>query len=561
MRLGVRGVQNYDERVQRSRYGAAAFKRVRSRRERLSTALCLLAGATMACAVTGARAKARGVGLDAASPARSAEEASHQELAASHLLSGKKSARLGDDAAAIRWCDEGLALPGVPDDLTFELRRVLVSALARGGSARRALGLLSAIANDDRLPTVELRGARAAALDRLGGAAAAAEALAEWRAVLGDATVEASYAEGRLRARLEALSLEQASALAGSAAGGDARACFALRAGVTVAGSYPGWVDRCQNRPRVVGVSLPRSGRLAGLASEHLAAVSVAVALLSVEREVEVFFEDSGSTEASAVAASRRLLQRGAGWLVGPIMPAQIRATAEIGANVVIPGEARRGGVGVAQSLSVRLATLVDEAERRGLRELFVLAPDNAYGRGVEALIANANLGSSGGRDGGDLSISMIKIDEGGADLSSKIDGLMRRLRPSSGVLIADALARVAFVVRQIRRREREGTRVVIYTTSEGLGPAVLARAASAMEGDVFAPMVGPALDVRGFDAAFELQEGRPPTDQARLVFRALALAWAGGERGGAAGLDISSSPPLYVMKGGVLVPLAAQAP
>lgn len=514
----------------------------------------------MACAVTDARAEARRVqhGQDKARRGPeipSGTEMSPREAAASRLLWARKSARLGDDAAAILWCEEGLSLSGAPDDLRFELQRELATSLARGGSARRALGLLRAIGNDDRLPTVELRGARAVALDRLGPTAEAAEALAEWRAVLADASVEASYAQRRLRARLEMLTLSEASGLANSASGSDARVCFSLRAGLAVTDAVPAWVHQCQNRPQTVGVSLPRSGRLAGLGSEHLAAVSVAVRLLSAEREVQVLFEDSGSSEESSVSAARRLLQRGAEWLVGPIAPSQIRATAAIGANVAIPGETRSGGVGVAQSLSARLLILVNEAERRGLRQLFVVTPDNAYGKGVEALLAKAS------RGGDEIAFTVVTIDPDGAELSSTLDKLMRKMTPSSGVLIADALARVAFVARQIRRREPEGVRVPIYTTSEGLGPAVRARAASAMEGDVFAPMVGPAPDVRRFDAAFERQEGRPPTDQARLVFRALALAWAGGERGPETKMDTSTSPGVYVMEGGVLVPVAAQTP
>ena len=527
--------------------------------QRALLSLCLLVGASTACAA-GAQARGRrgqvegpqgssGPGTDVA------EQVDAVAVATSRLRWAQTSARLGDDDAAIRWCEEGLAAPGVPDELVFELQRRLASALARGGNAQRALELLSAIANDDRLPTVELRGARAAALDRGGPAAEAARALAEWRAVLNDATVEASYAEARLRARLDGLQAEELSSLADSTSGSDVGACFASRAGREAPRPAPAWVDRCQSRPRVVGVSLPRSGRLAGLGSEHLAAVSVTVRLLSSAREVQVLFEDSGSTAKSALVASRRLLQRGADWLVGPIAPAQVRAAAQIGAKVAIPGEARRGGEGVAPSLSRRLSTLVGEATRRGTRELVVLTPDNAYGRGVERLLEELD------KEGATLSWVTLHVEEDSVKLASTLDDVMRRLRPSSAVLVADALARVAFVVRQIRRREGEGARVPIYTTSEGLVPAVLARAGSAMEGDVFAPLVGPAPDVARFDAAFERQEGRPPSDQARLVFRALALAWAGGERGATGGVELSSAAPLYVLKGGALVPLATQAP
>lgn len=502
---------------------------------------------TLACASTGTggqevMAAPRGSAETSGPPAGS--------VGASSLLEGRTASARGDDAAAIAWIREGLRDPAIDDQLRFELRRELLLALARGGAPQEALSLARAMKNDDRLATLDLRRAEGAASDRGDDPRAAALALVRWRELLRDDAPETRYVETRLRARLERLSDAELDALAAGAGEGDVGACFRARRAGFVSGEHAGWVGRCTFAPRVVGVSLPRTGPLSALAEEHLAALSAAVELLAERRDVEVLFRDSGSTPASAADAAAALLARGAEWIVGPAAATQVPRVAAAGAPMVIVGEPSGSQLGAAPALGARLRALLAHARASGKRRVLVLTPASAYGDAAAAKTRAA----ADTMD--DLRLEQATFAADGSDLPTVLDRIAGTIGEGTAVLVPDALARAVFVVQQIRRREPDGQRALILLTAEGLAPGSLARAGRALEGDIFAPLVGPAADVARFDEAFFRREGTRPSDQARLVFRALARAWSGGGIAGTTDASAQFQVGLYQLRGGALVPL-----
>ena len=251
------------------------------------------------------------------------------------LVEATQAVRRGDDAAAISWAEEGLRIDALEESLMVELRRVLVAALARGGPPDRALMEARSLHQDARHLTTEYRRAVGVALDRGEDAEAAALALMSWREVLDDAEPEARYVESRLLARLDGVPAAGLQRMLSAASSPEVRMCIEMRMGTRELRSrMPRWVSGCVNLPDTVGVALPRTGALSRAAGEHLAALSVGVALLSEQRSVVVLFEDAGSSAASAKEAALRLTDRGAQWIVGPLAAAQALSAASVGTPV-----------------------------------------------------------------------------------------------------------------------------------------------------------------------------------------------------------------------------------
>jgi hypothetical protein len=119
-------------------------------------------------------------------------------------------------------------------------------------------------------------------------------------------------------------------------------------------------------------------------------------------------------------------------------------------------------------------------------------------------------------------------------------------------VLIADTLGRTELLVRQLRRaglpidRPGAGGRVV-GATAEGLDPELLTRASGALDGVFLAPVASPGAADPAFLAEHTAQQGRPPTPEALLVWRALRVAL--GETAE------TPVPGLVRVEGGRLVP------
>ncbi len=473
--------------------------------------------------------------------------------AAALLVKAQYAYLVFHDGDAERWSDEGLAIGAqrVPTRVRDALLRVRVSSLARGGDPAEALRGLDAARTSLAMETVELRGVAAVAHDRNGDTADAVVAFAAWRALLADDSAAAAYAERRFSVLSAGLGPEALRSLAESAPDEGTAACLHAAAGGGLPAVDTSWTVVCRRLPQRIGVLLPRSGAMAGLADRHLAAVTASVRVLSGQRQLELVWEDPGSSPRRAREAARRLDRRGVDVVLGPVGRANIVAAAAAleHARMVLPGEPVAQGLGVAASLEARVGSLWGHAHEGAQRygPAVVLAPSNGYGnRALKALVAAAQ---------GDRQLTVHRYPGETTTFKPLIARDLARIKRGAPVLILDAMPRTELIVRQLRRigvsfSSGAGARVLVLSTGEGLRALGPDKRRGALDGLVLAPAAAPDPGSAQFELEYALQEGEPPDDQALLVWRSLARVWSG---------DLAPrrvAPQLVQIRGSEIVPL-----
>jgi ABC-type branched-subunit amino acid transport system substrate-binding protein len=476
---------------------------------------------------------------------------------------------LGNDAEAIALADEALATlaaaaadsaskPGkAQSELSGAISRVLALALTRGGDPTRAIAQLDGLETWDGMDALELRGARAVALDRKGDTAGALAAFVSWRELLQPDSPDAGYAEERIAALVGHLDRATIESLAAAAPGPDAADCLRATLGIDPGDQAPAWVSACRPLPARIGILLPRTGKLAALADAQLAAAVAAVTVLGRERPVSVMWRDSGSTPDTARVGADRLVADGAEVIIGPVGATNVRAAlAAVGDDrFVLPGESTNGAVGIAPTLEQRTVALIDHALAAGATQVIVLVPDNGYGTRVQK--ARDLLEPSKSK-----SLKIITYPASTTSFAPILQPLYDSLRGGAAVLVGDALPRTEMIVRQMRRDQlrvtggkvdKEGTEVTVLALGEGLAPDAIGPKHESLDGVILAPVASPNAASRAFEDEYFAQQRARPDDQALLVWRALEAAWSG------ASSTLEPKPELVRVQGSNLV--AVQAP
>lgn len=437
---------------------------------------------------------------------------------------------VGDDLAAIAFAVDGLARE--PEKkLEQALQDVRAQALVRGGDAEEAGRVLGSLAA--RWDAARIAGARAALAERAADPGDAALAYANWRAVLDAdrAPADAAYALERFLVLSRGMSAQSLEKKAENATHADARVCLLERASVAEGEAAAAWTRACRTVPARVGVLLPRSGKLSALADSQLAALSVAVELLSDKRGAQVLFEDSGR---SVPEGFRSLTARGADVIVGPIGSSAIREADGLaqGVPLYVPQESVAKAIGAGPGLEARVDAIAEAAGG----SVIVLSPDNGYGRR-----ALKGLSASVERRGFKVSKSIV-YPSGQTSFAKLLSPVMGAAKGGTPVVILDAVSRADLVVRQLRRLGYDTSSGKILTTAEGLTTDALA----AWTGVWIVP-AAPRTDTGEFEARFLETQGRAPDDAAILVFRALAAAWSGSRT--------APNAVVYQVEDGGLVP------
>lgn len=460
-----------------------------------------------------------------------------------------------DDTGAIDAADAGLALlPPIREDMpdvAVDLGVVRLRALVRGGEPSRAVSELEGSDLRDRggLHPSEWWGLEAVAYDRNAQFGRAVLALARWREMVPDGTASAAYAELRLRALAPSVPRDELREGVRGWASSAARDCVARMAGESVVAPKAAWVDACGEAGGSLGILLPRTGKLAALADPQLAAVSVALPLLTPsEGGGAILWRDSGSTPQEAEAAAQNLLALGVRTIVGPVGPANIKAVAgRVGDRVtlVIPGEATAPTIGMAPTVEARLDALLGEARRRGAARFVVVAPDNAYGhRAIEAV--KRRLGGSS------KSLLIQTYPPETTSFAPTVAPVLPAISRGAAVILPDHVSRVELLVRQLARAgkaphpDAQEDGALVLSTAEGISEAALGPGHEILEGMLVAPIAVASGGADAFAAAYREQQGEGPSDQALLVFFALRRAITGLAGEGAR---------VMLIRGGHLVP------
>jgi ABC-type branched-subunit amino acid transport system substrate-binding protein len=482
--------------------------------------------------------------IDAAADALLEQEPPPALVASALQAKAERQYLLGNDAEAIALADQAIttldaAATGVPSkhsksqrELVGITQRVLALALTRGGDPARALAQLDALETWDGMDAIELRGARAVALDRKGETAAALAAYVSWRERLQVDSPDAGYAEERIAALVGHLDRATIERLAAAAVGPDAADCLRATLGIDPGEQAPAWVGACRPLPARIGILLPRSGKLSALADAQLAAAVAAVTVLGRERPVSVLWRDSGSTPDTARAGADRLVADGAEVIIGPVGSSNVRAAlAAVGDDrFVLPGEGTAGALGIAPTLEHRAVALIDRALAGGATSVIVLVPDNGYGARVQK--SRDLLEPSQAK-----SLKIVSYPASTTSFAPILQPLYDSLRNGAAIVVGDALPRTELIVRQLRRDQfrvaggkvdKEGTEIAVLATGEGLAPDAIGAKHESLDGVILAPVAHPDAASRAFEDEYFAQQRTRPDDQALLVWRALQAAWSG---------------------------------
>jgi ABC-type branched-subunit amino acid transport system substrate-binding protein len=475
--------------------------------------------------------------VDAAADALLEQELPPELRAEALVAKAERQYLLGNDDEAISLADEAAALLGPNPSaevkpLVAAIQRVLALASTRGGDPERALAQLDELERAGTIDRLELRGARAVALDRKGDTAAALAGFVAWRELLADDAPEAAYAQERIAglvAHLDRTSIEN---LARAAPGPDAADCLRAALGIDPGDQAPNWVRECRPLPARIGILLPRTGKLAALSEAQLAAAVAAVTVLGRSRPVSVIWRDSGSSPDTAQAGAMRLLADGAEVIIGPVGANNVKAaiTADSESRFLLPGESASNARGIAPTLEARALALVEFARSAGATEILVLTPDSGYGRRVKAIEKTVEAGKL-------KSLKFIEYSNSTTTFAPILSPHAAALSRGAFVIIADALPRTELIVRQLRHdgfrvrggnADREGTEVTVMGTGEGLSLDAIGAKHESLDGVILAPAAFPDAGSRAFESEYFAQQKKRADDQALLVWRALEAAWSG---------------------------------
>ncbi len=458
----------------------------------------------------------------------------------------------GGDSTVIQSASEALALlddGSRATDTGRDLQRLLALAHARSGDPMVALQLLDELDANAKIGTLELRGARAAAWDRTDKPAQALKAFALWRELLPEGSASAAYCEHRIANLRTSVSATALAALAKGMRASVAVDCLARVIEKSSPAEGPIWLAACSPPRLRVGVALPRSGTLAGLADPQLAAVAAASAVLSARVGFDLIFQDAGSTPELASEAVRELKRRGAAIVVGPVGAPNVAAAAKVGVPLQVPGEASKGAEGSGATLEARVDALIDYAKAQGRRSLVVLVPNNPYGERVRAA-AKTRADKQG------LTFSVAAYEASTTSFAPVLAGVEAAWKDSKAegsvaILVGDAMPRVDLIARQLRRSGKvlDASALLMLSTAEGFSSQDVGPGHEALQGVALSPAAVATEDDAAFVNAYFEREGKQPGDQALLVWQALARA-VGVKKG-------PLVPALIRAQGGHIVPIA----
>jgi ABC-type branched-subunit amino acid transport system substrate-binding protein len=300
--------------------------------------------------------------------------------------------------------------------------------------------------------------------------------------------------------------------------------------------------------PGLIGAALPMTGRAARLGELALHGLAVAAGALGGPGEVNAVVRDASSPD-HAAAAVDQLAEAGAIAVIGPIESGSVDAAAAEAAARGIPlislnprAEDRRAGGAFAfhivHSAEARARVLARRASRAGVTRVAILAPASGYGRVVGKAFAD-------------------ELTRGGGQIVTEYDypaqtrsfaGAVEKLRGSwQAVFIPEAADQLELIAPALdaggliprpwgekRKHKLKGGRaILVLSTAEGAGPALLHASGRHLYGAWLAPGFFPdpgdptiAAYVDRFQQAF----GRAPTaidayayDAATAVARAAA--------------------------------------
>lgn len=473
----------------------------------------------------------------------------------------------GDYAAALAAARAGLdeagrarqsgSLGATEQELVGLLAQVHALAEAEAGDPQAALQSLGALPQDVWGP--EFYAASARARERAGDPAGAALACAQWRASVRGGP-ELTLAQNRLEEALAGLDGATLEAAARKASGTPAAQCLLVRAGREAPEGAPEWVQGCRaaapSGGTKIAVLLPRTGKLAGLADQQLAAATAALKVLGAGAAApSLLWGDAGSEAADAKLAALNLIGEGAQVLVGPVGVGNVDAVAELAAasggrvRLVVPGEGSGGAVGVAPTLEGRAAKLAETVGRLRRTTAVIFAPENSYGKRIVAALEKSL------PKNGVTTLKIINYPASTTSFAKLIDPVRGNLK-GAAIIAPDQLGRVELLVRQLVRDGvvvdtpgKPGTPVL--TTGEGVGPRGLGAGHEVLEGIYVAPVAWQEDGEAPFAEAYAALEGEGPGDQAWLVWRAMSRAWTGA-------LGPPPQAALLRVEGGRLAPAEA---
>jgi len=233
---------------------------------------------------------------------------------------------------------------------------------------------------------------------------------------------------------------------------------------------------------------------------------------------------DAGSTEASANAAARALVNDGADIIIGPVLREGVIGAGQAVRSDNIPvigfsSDSTIGGNGVyllSFQLEDEIARLVSYAAAQNLRTIALLAPANDYGRRVESAL-RAQAAQHG------ISVVASQLyNRTDADASAAATALAASLSaaPAQAILIAESGTPLRAIGAALVTAGVDRTRVRFMGTSVWAGDA---RREPALAGGWY---VSSDPGVRSdFEGRYQSAFGAAPTRLASLGYDAVALA------------------------------------
>lgn len=233
---------------------------------------------------------------------------------------------------------------------------------------------------------------------------------------------------------------------------------------------------------------------------------------------------DSGSTEATANAAARALVNDGADIIIGPVLREGVLGAARAASSENIPvigfsSDRTVGGNGVyllSFQLEDEIARLTSFAASRGIRSIALLAPANEYGRRVEsALRAEAQL----------QGITLVQAQiynrtDADATAAARTLATALRTQPAQAIVIAESGSPLRAIAPALVQGGVDPRQVRFMGTSVWAGEA---QREPALAGGWYVAS-DPAVRAT-FESRYQSMFGAQPTRLSSLGYDAVALA------------------------------------
>lgn len=276
----------------------------------------------------------------------------------------------------------------------------------------------------------------------------------------------------------------------------DARGAFGLNE------TEPGTAAASESvEPRLVGCLVPLTGkaRAVGEAALKGALLGASGLLGSGADRFDLAVRDTGGDPVRTEQAVRELWQEGVIAVVGPIDRRDAAAAARTAEGLGLPlialdvaeGGGASGALHAMPTPAARAVALARHAAAAGVREVAIVAPDNAYGQKVSAAFAVA------ARQAG-MQVTADERYEPQATSFAKLTARLKTRRvgalfvPDRAAvleLLAPALARAGLWSRPAAEAGHgRGGGVLLLSTAEGLGPRLVRTAGRYVQGAVLAP-------------------------------------------------------------------------